>query len=176
MKRAADGDDAAFEDLVDRCQAGLIQFFTVLSRNRADGEDLAQEAFIRLYRARRAYRAQARFRTYLYRIAQNLWTDYLRRKKTRIGESPLDDRNRQGPPEPGSASANREPTVSVKTRKELYNAVLALSEEQRMVLLLNLVEDLTYPQIAETLSIPVGTAKSRMHHALRKLQALLKSR
>ncbi len=172
MCRASRGDDTAFEALVDRCQAGLIQFFVMLSHNPSLGEDLAQEVFIRLYKNRHGYRPEARFKTYLYRIARNLWTDHLRRQPKQGRDLSLDAVNDRGA-SLGHMLAAESPDPLPVDRKTLYLAVLRLSRQQREVLLLSLLEDLSYPEIAAVLSIPVGTVKSRVYHAVRKLRTIL---
>lgn len=177
MLACARGDHAAFEQLVIRCQDGLIQFFTMLSKNHALAEDLAQEVFVRLYRSRTAYRHQGRFKTYLYRIARNLWTDHLRRENPRCRDLSLDAPDRHGNPLSGTLAAEpRRGPPSGKQNKALVQALLRLPRQQREVLLLSLIEEMTYPEIAAVLEIPAGTVKSRMHHAVRKLRALLKNK
>ena len=171
MSRTAAGDDAAFEALVNRHQGGLIQFFTMLSRNGVVAEDLAQEAFIRVYNARNAYQPRAKFKTYLFSIARNLWIDYLRRAGKRAGEESLEALECRG-----LQLGHDDPEPRPFAHRALYHAVQRLPLDQRMVLLLAQVEDMNYPEIAETLSIPVGTVKSRMFHALRKMRAFLKQR
>ena len=112
MMQFSEGDTEAFESLVNRCQGGLIQFFTMLSGNRADGEELAQEVFIRLYRSSQNYRPTAKFKTYLYRVARNLWTDHLRRKSSRGNLVSLEalDASGQGL----TQGAEKQPQVTMK--------------------------------------------------------------
>lgn len=163
MLRVANGDLGAFETLVDRFQGGLIQYFTMLTRDRSIAEDLAQEVFLKLYRSRQRYRPEAKFQTYLYRIARNHWTDHLRRQTKRGKLVPLEDQNEP----PG------DPAITTIEWQILERAVASLSEKQRHVFLLSRIEDLSFPEISQILEIPVGTVKSRMHHALSILREAL---
>jgi len=162
MLRVASGDLEAFAVLVDRHQGGLIQYFAMLTRDRALAEDLAQEVFLKLYRARRRYRPDARLETFLYRIARNLWTDHLRRQHRRGTWVSLEDT------EPVAAVPS-----TVLDWETLERAVAALPEKQRHVFLLSRIEELSFPEISDLLEIPLGTVKSRMHHALAVIRKAL---
>ncbi|MDJ0840200.1 MAG: sigma-70 family RNA polymerase sigma factor [Acidobacteriota bacterium] len=170
MLRVAEGETAAFEDLVNRYQSALVQYFTIQSQDPVLAEDLAQEVFLRLYRSRASYRPTARFKTFLYRIARNLWLDNCRSKKRAGTPIHLDD-------EPDgtdrlSEKQTNDPTLSWGLNGRcLLRAVSDLPEKQRDVLLLGQIEEMPYPEIARVLEIPVGTVKSRMYHALENLRA-----
>ncbi len=172
MLKAAEGNDHAFESLVHRCQGGLIQYFTLLSGSPQEGEELAQEVFIRVYRKRKSYQASARFKTYLYHIAGNLWKDQLRGKKQNNATFSLDEPEQSDKIQEAQLAMACQPD-SVLDRISLLRAVERLPQDQRAVLLLNHIEDLDYPEIAKILAVPLGTVKSRMHHAMRKLRSML---
>jgi len=174
MTRFANGDETAFDHLVDRCQAGLVQFFAVNAQDDALAEDLAQETFLRLYRARDAYRRRARFKTYLYRIALNVWRGHLRRKRARVREQSWDAPGGNRSPETTAGPATATPAPFERVR--LYRAFQQLSEPHRAVLSLSLIEEMTTSETAAALGIPAGTVKSRLHHAARRLRRLLGER
>lgn len=174
-----DGQVGAFAQLVDRHHRSLINFFYHLSWDRQASEDNAQEVFLRLYRHLATYEPQAKFTTFLFKIARNLWIDRLRSAKVHGKpvslESPLGfgeerslrDRVASSAPTPVEILARRE------TAEQLRRALDELPEEQRAVVILSELEGLKYQEIGEILDIPVGTVKSRMHTAMEKLKDLL---
>ncbi len=168
MLRTAAGDVSAFEALVEALQGRLIQYFSMLARDAALAEDLAQEVFLRLYRARASYRVEAKLETYLYRIAHNLWKDHLRRIKRRAPVIRLDE----AVGVEHAASEETDPTVMLDW-DVLVRAIGALPEKQRQVFLLSRIEEMSFPEISQVLEIPVGTVKSRMYHALAFLREML---
>ena len=168
MLRAAEGDKAAFEALVDLYQCRLIQFFSLMAGDAALAEDLAQEVFLRLYKARASFRAEAKLGTYLYRIAHNLWNDHLRRSKRR-GEVVAFD---EAVGADGLSRAESDPTLLLDWGA-LVSAIGTLPEKQRQVFLLNRIEELSFAEISRILEIPIGTVKSRMHHAVAFLRDAL---
>ncbi|MEK7269445.1 MAG: RNA polymerase sigma factor [Planctomycetota bacterium] len=175
------GDEGAFRAIVERFQKPLINFFYRLLWDRTLAEDYAQEVFIRIYVHRDAYEPRAKFSSYLFRIARNYWIDQHRSNSKRPStislSSPL---RREGERElllEDVVAAPREAAepsgVPAETRERVEEALRALPEEQRMVFLLGEREGMKYSEVAQTLGIPVGTVKSRMHHAVRRLREIL---
>ena len=174
---------AAFTQLVDRHQRSLINFFFHLSWDRQVSEDCAQEVFLRLYSHLGTYEPQAKFTTFLFRIARNLWIDRMRAETARGGkpvslEAPVgfgEERSLQD-----RVSAPSLTPVEILARQEtqdaLKNAIDQLPEEQKSVLVLSEMQGLKYQDISAILDIPVGTVKSRMHTAMEKLKELLSER
>jgi RNA polymerase sigma-70 factor (ECF subfamily) len=174
-----DGKLAAFTQLVDRHQRSLINFFYHLSWDRPLSEDCAQEVFLRLYSHLGTYEPQAKFTTFLYRIARNLWIDKVRSAashgkpvslESQVGfgeERTLRDRVSAASPTPVEILTREE------TQDELKRAIEQLPEEQKSVLILSEIQGLKYQEIGAILEIPVGTVKSRMHTAMEKLKELL---
>jgi RNA polymerase sigma-70 factor (ECF subfamily) len=173
----------AFTQLVERHQRSLINFFYHLSWDRQVAEDCAQEVFLRLHAHLGTYEPQAKFTTFLYRIARNLWIDRLRSEASRGGrpvslearaasgeERPLGDRERA----PGHTHV--EILARQETQEALREAIESLPDEQKTVLILSEIQGLKYQEIGAILDIPVGTVKSRMHTAMERLKALLKER
>ncbi len=170
---------AAFTQLVDRHQRSLINFFYHLSWDRAASEDCAQEVFLRIYSHLGTYEPQAKFTTFLYKIARNLWIDRMRSASTHgkavslespVGfgeERTLRDRVSAGAPTPVEILTRQE------TQDSLKRAIEQLPEEQRSVLILSEIQGLKYQEIGAILDIPVGTVKSRMHTAMERLKDML---
>lgn len=168
MLRVCGWDDRdAFAVLVVRHQKKLLNFF-IRSGVQYDGEDLVQQTFLRLYRYRTRYVATAKFTTFLFLLARQVWIDELRRYKRR---ERLRERLAAEPhlefDEPAGASAG------VAGDLDLARALAALPEGLRQVVELGVYQDLAYADVAEILGIPVGTVKSRMFNALAKLRGLL---
>ncbi len=184
MLRVREGDPEAFSDVMGRHQKPLLNYFYRLTWDRQKSEDLAQEVFLRLYRARASYSPQAKFTTYLYRIARNLWIDRYRSKKSSPGETSLDspigrERGREFRLRDRIAAPGRTPQEEAGGRelvRALKSAVDELPEEQRQVFVLAQFQGLPYARISEIMEIPEGTVKSRMHAAVRRLRGLLGGR
>ncbi len=178
MARLRDGEDEeeATAALVERYQHELVGYFYHQCWNQTLAEELAQTVFIKVYHARRRWKATAKVRTYLYRIAHNAWIDHLRRSKHHIS---LDaEMGRSGmrlvdaladETAPQRLDAEESQTI----RERVREAVEKLPEGQRAVFVLANNQEMKYQEISEVLEIPVGTIKSRMHAAVRTLRRLL---
>jgi RNA polymerase sigma-70 factor, ECF subfamily len=160
---AAKEDPAAFADLVRRHQDALFNFLYRMTGNREDAEDLTQEAFVRIYRALPRFRPGSPFKPWMYKIATNLAINqYHARKPT----SQLAD-------EFPSRSPFTSPELMAElreTQRDLRGAMLQLPEQYRAILLLRHLNELSYQDIADTLGVPIGTAKVRLHRARKMLQ------
>jgi RNA polymerase sigma-70 factor (ECF subfamily) len=180
VRGVKEGDLDAFTELVRRHHGSLINFFYRLVWDRHKAEDMAQEVFLRLHRAVETYEPRARFRTFLFRMARNLWIDGVRAGASRprvasldrpagaAAETDLRDLWPAAAPGPADAISRIEEVEAVR------RAVMTLPEEYRLVVLLAEFHQMKYAQIAEVLEIPVGTVKSRMHEAVEKLKELLR--
>ena len=174
------GDVAAFDTLVDRYTRPLFAFVLRQVRERTLAEDLCQETFLRVYERAGRYQASGRFKSWFFTIARNLCLHQLRRR--RFVADVADPDGDQSEAIERAAAASR-PVVSpgdVAERGEiarvLDEAIRALPAEQREVLLLKEQAGLTCEEIGRMLAIPTGTAKSRLHYALRSLRSHLASR
>jgi RNA polymerase sigma-70 factor (ECF subfamily) len=164
MLLARQGDRAAFETLVRKHQRPLLNYFIRAGVN-TDAEDLVQQTFIRLYHYRNRYSARAKFTTFLYLLARQVWIDELRRRNRR---QRLRERLTAEP-----TPEQRVPTPALAD--DLQQALAGLSERLRAVVTLGVLQELAYPEIAKILKIPVGTVKSRMFNGLRELRARLEA-
>jgi len=172
------GNEDAFAEIVIRYQKRLLNFFYRLVWDEQHAEDLAQEVFCRVFVHAKSYQAKAKFSTYLFRIARNLWIDFHRAQGKMPqtaslsmptgsdGSGRLLD-NIAAPAEQAATGGQPDPAGSVQ------KALEQLSEEQRLVFIMAKSQGMKYADIADTLGIPVGTVRSRMHAAVRRLQALL---
>lgn len=168
------GDDHAFDVLVRDYGPRLRNFFARLTGEPASAEDLAQEAFLRFYLHRRNYQPRARLSTYLYRIGCNCWIDHLRRARR---DRSLDAESDDGRSLAETLEVRAEDPRASSERDELADAVVEaidrLPAEHKAVLLLSELEGLRYTQISAQLQLPLGTVKSRMFHAVRRLRGRL---
>jgi RNA polymerase sigma-70 factor (ECF subfamily) len=184
MLQVRDGVPGAFEVLVDRYQHRLVGVLVHLVGRNEEAEDLAQEVFLRIYRARKGYRPRAKFSTWLFTIANNLASNHLRSK----GRSPLipgvgGDRSASAsgsqairPAEERAVS--REGTPSSQMRQvELSDVVRdaldVLGEDQKMAVLLNKFEDMSYAEIAEVMGRSEAAVKSLLARARTHLRERL---
>jgi len=180
MRRFQAGDVDAFTELYEAHLKGLLNFFFRLCWDRAMSEDFAQEVLLRVYKSGKNWEPNARFTTYLYRIARNYWIDHCRLLSTQKENVSLNAN--VGSADSGVSLVDRlpddiRPPEDDLDRRELYGAIMKaleqLPEEQRMVFILSEVQELKYNEISEIMEVPLGTVKSRMHTAIAKLQELL---
>jgi RNA polymerase sigma-70 factor, ECF subfamily len=167
MRRVrAHADPAAFARLVDRWEAPIQRLCARMTGDAHAGEDLAQEAFARVFAARHQFAEGRRFSTWLWRIALNLCHEHARRRAVRNEFVPTDDR--VPAPDPHEQAAETE-------RAALVRAALArLPESHRAVVVLREYERLKFREIAEVLNVPEGTVKWRMSEALTQLATELR--
>lgn len=177
IRRAAQGDDGAFEQLVLAHQRQVYNLCLRICCNEADAMDLSQEAFIRAWRGLGQYQFGAEFSTWLYRLTRNVCIDFLRAQKRRQ-TVPLHLNDGEGETElplPDTAEGPEERAVAGERRRALAQAMQALSPEHREILTLRVIEDLPYEQIAQILGVRTGTVKSRLARARISLKNILKS-
>ena len=159
----------AFEELMERYESRLVNFLNRYTGNLQTAENLAQETFLRIYKTRMNYEPSAKFKTYIYRIATNLAIDEFR-KSQRKREELREDLNEKASGKPNPYDVAEESERAKKVRE----SVMKLDEKHRAVLVMKWFEGLRYEQIAKILGVSVGTVKSRVHYALKKLEVELK--
>jgi RNA polymerase sigma-70 factor, ECF subfamily len=179
MLRVKDGDDAAFQYLAEKYRRPMLGFMYRVTRNTHIAEELAQEVFLRVYRARATYNAEAKFSTWLYRIASNLSVNYLRDTKHERPEMAvsLDEPDE----ETGTTLDLADKSMNVEQqmlRRERLQAikrhVQALPERQRNAVLMHKYQGMDYRQIAEVLNISESATKSLLFRAYETLRERLK--
>jgi RNA polymerase sigma-70 factor, ECF subfamily len=172
-----DGDGAAFEQLVSRHKRGLYNFLLRSVHNHSRAEEMLQEVFLRVIRAKDRYQRTARFTTWIYTIARNLCVDESRRQKFRR-TLPLEAKRRgssdtglsildvTGAKQVGTDAASEAP----KIRERVAAAIQSLPDDQREVFVMRQFGGLSFKQIGEAVGAPENTVKSRMRYALEKLR------
>ena len=162
------GDRRAFDDLVRHYQRPIYHLAYRYLRSEADAKDLTQRTFLKVYGALPRFRAEASFRTWIYRIAINLCLNELRdRKRGESSDRPeLIDQALSPPPDTESLDA--------KARGEwLRRAIASLPPKQRMVLELRIYDELPFREVAELVGSSENAAKVNFHHAVKRLRALV---
>lgn len=179
VNRSQAGDSRAFDALVTRYRGRVYAMTYHMIQNETEAWDLAQEAFIKAWRALPQFKLDSSFYTWLYRIAHNVTYDWLRKKKVQsAGE--FDDSRTEHRVAAGAEAVPHgvaAPDVALK-RAELgeciHAAIAKLSPEHQQVILLREIEGLAYEEIAQTVPCSLGTVMSRLFYARKKLQELLR--
>jgi RNA polymerase sigma-70 factor, ECF subfamily len=165
LEAARRGESGAFEELVERTHRRVYTLAYRLVGDRHEAEDVAQEAYLRAYRALRGFRGEARFETWLYRITANTAMNHLRRRG-RFGDLLAEDDDRVARiEEPGRATPD-----DVVERDEIERALGTLPTGQRAVVLLKDVYGFSCSEIGDELGISEGAVKVRLHRARRRLK------
>ncbi len=168
MLRYQDGDMAAFETLYRRHNDPLYRYLLRLCRNRDTAEDLFQDVWGKIVKARSSYRPTAKFTTFLYRVAHNCFIDHVRRNKRHVGAGGPDVDLQPHPGETLETTTDRS-----LARQRLGAALPALPVEQRDVFLLHEEAGLSLDEIAFVTGSNRETAKSRLRYARNKLLAAI---
>lgn len=165
------GDPGPFERFVQVQAPGLVGFFLRMGAGRAEAEDLAQDSFLRMVQRLDRYEPQGRPQAWLLRIARNAWIDRRRRDAIRPWRgraAAVEELDLAGSgPGPVREASGRE------AHARLTRALEQLPAGQREAFELGAIQGLPYGEVAELLAIPVGTVKSRMFHAVRRLRQVL---
>ncbi len=171
VNRVRQGEVEAYGDLVRRYQQSVFNVCYRVLRNRQDAEDLTQEALVRGFERLDTYDIDRPFGPWIHRIAANLSINVLRQRKQLL---PLDEEREHHPgdevPQPEKA------LMQAERKTDIHSALAELPPHYRAVVELRHFQDLNYEKIAETLGIPLNTAKSHLFRARRLLAQLLKIR
>lgn len=181
MLQVRDDDAAAFEELVRRYQNRLVSLLAHLVGSRDQAEDLAQDVFLRVYRARHRYVPGSKFSTWLYTIAHNVASNALRgksrRKEVNLVARPTESGATPNPMDAAAVEASAlMPTRQLdkaELREVVKLAIAALNERQRMAVLLNKFEHLSYEEIAEIMQLNLPAVKSLLSRARTTLREIL---
>ena len=179
MLRAATGDEASFNFLVVKYHRPMIHFLFRMVHNQAVAEELTQEVFLRVYRAREGYRAEARFTTWLYRIATNLAVNHARdtRHERTAQTVYLDAPDEETGTTPDLADDDisaEEKMLRDERTKAIRKHVDDLPERQRVAVLMHKYQGMDYKQIGEVLKLSESATKSLLFRAYQTLRTKLK--
>jgi RNA polymerase sigma-70 factor (ECF subfamily) len=179
MLRVKAGDDSAFDFLVQKFRRQLIGFMYRMTHNQPIAEELAQEVFLRVYRSRESYSAEAKFTTWMYRIATNLALNHLRDTKTERAEVSVsldepDDRTGQTPDVADHGLTAEQDLLRRERLHAIRKQVEALPERQRMAVLMHKYQAMDYKEIAKVLKLSESATKSLLFRAYETLRETLK--
>lgn len=174
MAAAANGDRSAFDVIVKRHQSALVNYFLRYSGNLDTAAELAQEVFLKIYKARDRYRPEAKFTTYLFRVAHNLAVNELFAKKKPDMKS-IDDENGVDPPDCEGVDPETE-TMAVETSETIREALSRLNPAERSAIILKYTQGMSYAEISNTTGRSVAGVESLLIRAKTKLKAELKKR
>jgi len=169
VERVRQGDKQAFGILVEKYQRKLLRLLSRMVRDQHEIEDIAQEAFIKAYKALPQFRGDAAFYTWLYRIAINTAKNYLSsrgRSMQTVSDQAMNDDDE--PDERLVAQEIGNPETELLSKQvaiAINQAVDALPEELRQAITLREIEGMSYEEIAETMACPIGTVRSRIFRA-----------
>lgn len=180
VQRARGGEETAYRELLRRYQGPVFSLIYRMVRDRALAEDLAQDTFVKALNALDSYRPEFKFSSWLFKIANNVAIDYLRRRQ-------LDTLSLDGGPDAVSPQQVAETTPRVVDRGEtplqevearelgaaIEQAIGKLRPEYRACIILRHIEDRPYEDIAEILDLPLGTVKTYLHRARAELMEML---
>lgn len=176
MRRVLEGDVNAFEDLVTEHEKGVYAIAQRMTGNAEDAADMTQETFIKAYNSLSSFRGDSKFSVWLYRIATNVCLDFLRSRsrKPTLSLSVEDDDGEETQMDIADESQSPEQLLERGlTRDAVRRGLKSLSPEYRQILLLREIQGLSYEEIAEALALEVGTVKSRIFRARKRLCAFL---
>ena len=179
MLRVREGDDAGFNFLIEKYRKPIINFMFRMVHNQAVAEELAQDVFLRVYRSRETYRAEAKFTTWLYRIATNLGVNHARdtRHERSAQTIYLDQPDQETGTTPDVADMHpgaEEELVRDERMRAIRKHVMALPERQRTAVLMHKYQEMDYKEIGAVLKLSESATKSLLFRAYQTLRENLK--
>jgi RNA polymerase sigma-70 factor, ECF subfamily len=177
VERVQQGDKKAFELLVLKYERRIHRLLSRMVRDQAEIEDIAQEAFIKAYRALPQFRGESAFYTWLYRIAVNTAKNVLMSSGRMIKTTPENDDGEETFNEPEHLRDINTPESMLQSKQvaqTVNRAMEALPEELRIAITLREIEGLSYEDIAQTMGCPIGTVRSRIFRAREAIAAELR--
>jgi RNA polymerase sigma factor (sigma-70 family) len=175
VRRAQRGDLEAYDELIKRYQERIYATIYHMTSNHEDANDLAQDAFIKAFQALKSFKGGSSFYTWLYRIAINKTINFLKQRKNRLHMSLNDlDFNTENNPDLVALISDKTPRREAglkELQEKLNEALLKLSEQHRLVMVLHDVQGQSHEEIAEIMNCNIGTVRSRLFYARQQMQA-----
>lgn len=165
------GDESAFESLVHLYEKRVFALAVRMCGNQEDAAEAAQEAFLAAWQGLRFFRGDSSFSTWLYRLTSNACVDLLRKENRHQGPSLDDETVSAEVPDP--TPTPEKAVEQQELRRQIEAGLQTLSPEHREVLILREIQQLSYDEIADVLSLDLGTVKSRINRGRRQLREFL---
>ena len=172
IERFKHGDREAFDRIVVRYRKDVYRIAYRMTANHEDADDVAQETFVRAFRALGSFRGDASLKTWLFRIAMNLSVNVGRRRqsaRTEVRDLDLLPQRSAGLAPP----TDERRLLAAEEATRVRGAVAGLPPRQKQVVLLRMYEEMAFQEIAEVLDCPIGTAKANFFHAMNNLRKAL---
>ena len=174
MLRVREGDQASFSLLLERHRKPVIHFLFRMVQNQAVAEELAQEAFLRVYKSRANYQPTAKFTTWLFRIASHLALNWIRDGRSEKRQSSLEQDNERASTQVADRSRTVEQELLYQVKlNEVRQAIANLPSKQRAAVMMHKYEELEYGEIANVLSCSESAVKSLLFRAYESLRLRL---
>src|SRR5271169_3605851 len=177
VRRAQRGELTAYDELVQRYQERIYATIYHMTSNHEDANDLAQDSFIKAYQALKSFKGGSSFYTWLYRIAVNKTINFLKQRKNRVHMSLNDlDFNTENNPDLVALISDKTPRRAAglnELQEKLNEALLKLSEQHRLVMVLHDVQGQSHEEIAKVMECNIGTVRSRLFYARQQMQGYL---
>lgn len=168
IARARRGDADAFEQLVVAYRDQVFRLALRMCGSEADADEVAQEAFLSAWKALPNFRGESQFSTWLYQLTTHAAIDLMRREKRQIAADDITEVSAADP-----APSPQQQAEQSEQREIVRDAILQLAPEQREVVVLRFMEELSYEEIGAVLKLPSGTVKSRLNRAKAQLKEIL---
>jgi len=174
MLRTKAGDDSAYSELIRRHYKGVLNYVYRFTNLRENSEDLTQEVFLRVYRSAKQYKPEAKFTTWLYKIATNVSLTYVK-KKNKDKNVSLDEMNENtGEVEDPSVEISDDIIYRNEMKNVIFSVMESLPEREKVAIMLCKYEGLSYEETANVLECTVGAVKAYVHRGRMKLANKLK--
>lgn len=162
------GDKEAYSHIINKYKNQLYATVLRMTRNPQDAQDFVQDAFIKVYRNLDKYKADGPFASWLYRVAINHCMDAFRKKQYSTVQVEIDEEKVVNP--------NHPEIIFLKNEKsrQLERLVATLPNDERLIILLRYVNEVTYEEISEIMDIPISTVRNKLHRAKKKMRETVK--
>ncbi len=174
IQKARDGDHAAFDEIVKQYEKPVYNLALRMCNNRDDAFDIAQDAFMNLYRGFGSFKGDSKLSTWIYRITSNAAIDLIRKRKKEYRFYLVDEDDEEFVTEtPDMTYEPYQELARTELRKDIYNALEKLKPEYRLAFILRELQGKNYAEIAEIMDCEEGTVKSRLFRAREQLRNIL---
>lgn len=162
------GDKQAYAHIINKYKNQLYATILRMTKNPQDAQDLVQDAFIKVYRSLDKYDANGSFSGWLYRVAINNCMDEFRKKRYSMTQIEIDEERVVEPNHPELVFLKKEKS------RQLERLIATLPEDERLIILLRYVNEISYEEIGEVMDVPLSTVRNKLHRAKKKMRETVK--